>query len=266
MQAISSEISIEPEENSMPGPQIIGQLIQRGTDAISLFCGSKVIKVFLWTVAWEREVFIRQHMRKNQPLDYDRYIVTMFDQINHCTVMDYFSDEVYKGPAIALEHIPHQSIGDGMRRCGGPVAPQWMKRTARGILNALRYVRSTGVVHMYLRPSNIYWIEDTDTQKPSHIKLSDFDKALLFEEVEECDRNCDLTGFGFTMYEMATGEPVPPSVVAVSETHMLDRVRERLNQILPGLGCFTICALGAFFNVDQLLEHPWLNDEQCDIV
>jgi eukaryotic-like serine/threonine-protein kinase len=199
------------------------------------------------------------------PLFFDRFKreSSIGERLNHPNVMRVYGDEQGGKKRSRIYMVMEWCEGRPLRRIleAGRIVPGHAIRIAEGVLRALAYIHSNGVVHRDLKPENIL-VDDHD-----NIKLIDFGIAgdtsarrltyanfttalgtpdyISPEQVKgkRGDGRSDIYSMGVILYEMLTGKlpftgptplaamndrllnhPMPPSVADHSVTPQMQEI------------------------------------------
>ena len=156
-------------------------------------------------------------------------------------------------PYIVMEYIKGQTLRD-IIQVNGSLSPQDAEQVMIGVLNALDYSHSMGIIHRDIKPGNIM-ISDQGT-----VKVMDFGIARAMDDSsatmtqnqgvvgtaqylspeqargEQVGAKSDLYSAGCVLYEMLTGKPpfTGDSAVAIAYQHVSETATP-ISTLVPGL-------------------------------
>ncbi|CAO1939605.1 unnamed protein product [Urochloa humidicola] len=112
---------------------------------------------------------------------------------------------------LVLEHVPHGSLGDVLRRRGRGLPERAIAGVARCVLGGLRHLHRLGVVHGDVKPSNLL------VGRRGEVKIADFGASRHVSTARAAAGTCaymsperlDPEGFGFGF-----GAAAPPAAAA----------------------------------------------------
>jgi CRP-like cAMP-binding protein len=143
--------------------------------------------------------------------------------LNHINIVKVYDiEEVYRTIFIIMEYLEGESVESLLKRMGAIPIPQTVNFLTQ-ICSALSYAHNRGLVHLDIKPANIF------VPKESDIKILDFglarppevEEGSIFEgtiqylspeqiECDPVDQRTDIYSLGLTAYEMIIGKrPYP---------------------------------------------------------
>jgi serine/threonine protein kinase len=162
-----------------------------------------------------------KHSQVRERFKNEANTMSLLPHPNIVKLLGYKDDD--EGAYIIMEYIQGKELDKFIKTETGPMPTKQAADVMQGILNALSFAHTNGVIHRDIKPSNIFVTND------GQVKITDFGISKLLTEVDKkltktgvqmgtvyymspeqvkgkpVDKRSDIYSLGITFYQMVTG-------------------------------------------------------------